>query len=84
VVPELGREHGISTEMFFKWRSKHGGMDVSLMTRIKELEEENRHLMKLYIEVQIKADIVAEALAKTLRPSRRHEVARWAVLGRRA
>lgn len=41
-------------------------MDVSLMTRMKELEEENRRLKKLYIEAQIKADIVAEALAKTL------------------
>ena len=40
------------------------GMDVSLMTRMKELEEENRRLKKLYIEAQIKADIVAEALAK--------------------
>ncbi len=79
-VPELCREHGISTATFYKWRSKFGGMDVSLMTRMKELEEENRRLKKLYIEAQIKADIVAEALAKkTLRPSRRREVARWAV-----
>lgn len=41
-------------------------MDVSLMTRMKELEEENRRLKKLYIEAQIKADIVAEALAKNV------------------
>ena len=65
-VPDLCREHGISTTTFYKWRSKYGGMDVSLMTRMKELEEENRRLKKLYIEAQIKADIVAEALAKKL------------------
>jgi len=63
-VPDLCREHGISGATFYKWRSKYGGMDVSLMTRMKELEEENRRLKKLYIEAQIKADIVAEALAK--------------------
>ena len=51
---------------FYKWRTKFGGMDASLMARMKELEEENRRLKKLYVEAQIKADIVAEALAKKL------------------
>ncbi len=41
-VPDLCRELGISTATFYKWRSKFGGMDVSLMARMKELEEENR------------------------------------------
>jgi putative transposase len=41
-------------------------MDASLIARMKELEEENRRLKKLYVEAQIKADIVAEALAKKL------------------
>ena len=65
-VPALCREHGISTAKFYKWRSKFGGMDASLMGRMKELEEENRRLKKLYIEAQIKADIISEALAKKL------------------
>jgi putative transposase len=65
-VPELCRTHGISNATFYKWRSKFGGMDVSLMTRMKELEEENRRLKKLYIDAQIKADIISEALAKKL------------------
>ncbi len=63
-VPDLCREHGISTATFDKWPSKYGGMDVSLMTRMRELEEENRRFKNLYIEAQIKADIVAEALGK--------------------
>jgi putative transposase len=65
-VPDLCREHGISTATFYKWRSKYGGMDASLMARMKELEEENRRLKKLYVEAQLKADIITEALAKKL------------------
>ena len=64
VVPKLCREHGISVATFYKWRAKFGGMDVSLMARMKELEEENRRLKKLYIDAQLRADIVQEALAK--------------------
>ncbi|PXW41326.1 putative transposase [Erwinia sp. AG740] len=45
-VPELCREHGISSASFYKWRSKFGGMDAALMSRLKELEEENRRLKK--------------------------------------
>jgi len=65
-VPDLCREHGISSATFYKWRAKFDGMDVSLMARMKDLEEESRRLKKLYVEAQIKADIVAEALAKKL------------------
>lgn len=63
-VPELCRDMGISTATFYKWRAKYGGMDTSMMSRMKELEEENRRLKKLYVEAQLKADTVAEALAK--------------------
>jgi putative transposase len=63
-VPELCRAHGISNATFYKWRSKFGGMDASLMARMKELEEENRRLKKMYVEERLKAEIVAEALTK--------------------
>ena len=63
-VPELCRELVISTATFYKWRSKFGGMDASLMARMKELEEENRRLRKMYVEEKLKAEIVSEALAK--------------------
>ena len=63
-VPELCREHGISNATFYKWRSKFGGIDASLMARMKELEEENRRLKKMYAEERLKAEIVAEALTK--------------------
>jgi putative transposase len=63
-VPELCREHGISNATFYKWRSKYGGMDASLMARMKELEDENRRLKKMCAEERLKAEIVAEALTK--------------------
>jgi putative transposase len=63
-VPDLCREHGISSATFYKWRVKFGGMDVSLMAKMKELEEENRRLKKLYVDAQMRALIVEEALAK--------------------
>ena len=47
-VPELCREHGISSATFYKWRAKYGGMDASLMARLKELEEENRRPARLH------------------------------------
>ena len=63
-VPELCREHGISNATFYKWRSRFGGMDASLMARMKELEDVNRRLKKMYAEERLKAEIVAEALTK--------------------
>jgi putative transposase len=45
-APDLCREIGISTATFYKWWTKFGGMDVSMMSRMKKLEEENRWLRK--------------------------------------
>lgn len=61
-VPELCREHGMSSATFYKWRTKYGGMDASLMARMKELEEENRRLKKMYAEERLKSEIRREAL----------------------
>lgn len=63
-IPELCREHGMSSATFYKWRAKYGGMDASLMARMKELEEENRRLKKMYAEERLKAEIIQEAMAK--------------------
>ena len=63
-VPELCREHGMSSASFYKWRSKYGGMDASMMTRLKELEDENRRLKRLYADERLKAEIIQEAMAK--------------------
>lgn len=63
-VPNLCREHGISSATFYKWRSKFGGMDASMMSRLKELEDENRRLKKMYAEAQLGTELLKEALAK--------------------
>ena len=63
-VPELCREFGMSSASFYKWRSKYGGMDAAMMTRMKELEAENARLKKMYAEERLKAEVVREALEK--------------------
>lgn len=63
-VPDLCCNHGMSDATFYKWRAKFGGMDASLMKRMKELEEENQRLKKMYAEEKLKAEIVQEALEK--------------------
>ncbi len=63
-VPALCREHGMSSATFYKWRAKYGGMDASLMSRMKELEDENRRLKKMYAEERLKYEIIQEAMAK--------------------
>ena len=64
-VPDLCRELGISSALFYRWRAKYGGMDVSMMARMKELEEENRRLRKMIVDERLKAEIVQEALSKS-------------------
>jgi len=63
-VAELCREHGIGNSTFYKWRARYGGMDASLITRMKELEEENRRLKKMYAEDKLKAEIIQGSMAK--------------------
>ena len=61
-VPDLCREHGMSSAQFYKWRAKFGGMDASMVKRLKELEDENKRLKKMYAEERIKADIRQEII----------------------
>ena len=63
-VPELCREHGISTASFYKWRSKYGGMDASLISQMKAIEDENRRLKRMYADLSMQADLLKEALGK--------------------
>lgn len=63
-VPKLCREHGMSSATFYKWRAKYGGMDSSMIARLKELEAENARLKKMYAEERIKAEILKEAIEK--------------------
>ena len=63
-VSELCREHGMSTASFYKWRAKYGGMDASMISQMKALEDENRRLKKMYAEMSMQAELLKEALGK--------------------
>jgi putative transposase len=63
-VSDLCRKHGMSNATFYKWRAKFGGMDASAMRRLKELEEENARLKRMYADEKLKAEVLAEAIEK--------------------
>jgi putative transposase len=63
-VAQISREYGISDATFYIWKAKYGGMQVSDVKRIKDLEEENRRLKKMFSELSLQHEIVKEALQK--------------------
>lgn len=63
-VAHISREHGVSEATFYNWKAKYGGMQVSEVKRLKDLEEENRRLKKMYAELSLQNDIFKEALTK--------------------
>ena len=63
-VGDLCREHGISSATFYKWRSKYGGMDASMMSDMKAMEDENRRLKKMFAELSMQNELLKEALGK--------------------
>ncbi len=63
-VGQISREHGISEATFYSWKQKYGGMEVAEIKRLKELEEDNRRLKKMYAELSLQHEITKEALAK--------------------
>jgi putative transposase len=63
-VAELCREHGISAATFYKWRSKFGGMDASMMAEMKTMQDENRRLKKMFAELSMQNELLKEALGK--------------------
>ena len=65
-VKDICREHGISDATFYNWRSKYGGMEVSQVKRLKELEEENHRLKHMYAELSIDHRILKDIVEKKL------------------
>ena len=63
-ITEVCRSHGISSATFYKWRAKYGGMDVSMLSQVKQLEAENNRLKKMYAELQLDHHILKEAMKK--------------------
>jgi len=63
-VSELCREHGMSDASFYKWRAKYGGMDASMVSQMKAMEEENRRLKRMYADLSRQNDLWKGALGK--------------------
>lgn len=63
-VTEICRSNGISIATFYKWRSKYGGMDASMLAKVKHLEAENNRLKRMYADLQLDHDILKDALTK--------------------
>ena len=64
LISELFREHGMSRASFYKWRGKFGGMDTSMVSQMRGVEDENRHLKRMYAEMSMQNDLLKEALGK--------------------
>lgn len=61
---DLCREHGISKATFFNWKKKYGGMDASQLKRLKELEEENKRLKRMYADLSLDHELLKDVLEK--------------------
>jgi putative transposase len=63
-VTEVARKNGISAALFYQWRSKYGGMDPSDLRRLRELEQENARLKRMYADLSLDHSVLKEALTK--------------------
>ena len=63
-VTELCRRHGISDATFYTWRSKYGGLEISEMRRLRQLEEENRRLKSIVADQALDIRALKDVLAK--------------------
>lgn len=63
-VNEICREFGISEPTFYNWKSKYGGMTLSELQRVKELEAENARLKRIVADQQLSIDILKEVNSK--------------------
>lgn len=65
-VEEITREHGVSRAAFYKWRERYGGMSGTELKRIKELEEENAKLKRMYANLALDLEAAKYIIEKKL------------------
>ena len=65
-VVDVCREYGISNATYYKWKSKYGGMGLSDIRRLKELEDENRRLKQMYADLSLENKALKDVIAKKL------------------
>lgn len=64
VVNEVCRQLGVSSATFYKWKAKYGGLEASELSRLRELEEENRRLKQMYADLSLRAHGMEVLLTK--------------------
>ena len=65
-IDELTRKHRISRATYFNWRGKYGGVSVSELKRMKELEAENAKLKRMYAELALENAAIKDVLSRKL------------------
>ena len=63
-VKELCRKHGISDATFYNWKAKYGGLGVSELKRLRELEAENAKLKKMYADLALENEAIRAVLQR--------------------
>lgn len=66
-VGEICREHGISNATYYQWKSKYGGLEASDRKRMRELEDENNRLKKMYADLALENRTIKDLLGKLWR-----------------
>ena len=61
---DIVREHNITEQTFYRWKSKYGGMEVNEAKRLKQLEEENSRLKELVADLSLDNRILKDVLSK--------------------
>lgn len=65
-VETISREHGVSKATFYKWRQRYGGMEASELKKVKQLEEENAKLKRMYADLALELDMAKYIIEKKL------------------
>jgi putative transposase len=63
-VADLCRTHGISEQTYYRWKAKYGGMELSEMQRLKQVEDENRRLKQIVAEQSLDIQALKAVVAK--------------------
>ncbi len=63
-VAEVIRKMGITEQTYYRWKKKYGGLGISELRRLKQLEEENRKLKQMVADLSLDKHMLQEVLAK--------------------
>ncbi len=63
-IKDVVRKHGISVPTYYKWKSKYGGMEVAELVRVRELEQENSQLKRMYADLALENAAIKAVIAK--------------------